>query len=359
MTSTPSCWGAPPLLFAAAFLASGRWPGIAVCAVVATLAREETGISVALLNLYGAVDWGRRAGLVPAALALVWLLICAGLSLPAYTGGALSPFLTRYVLLDLPAAPSATELAALLRSMLVALARPQELDALGLTIRSYGFLPLVAPGAMPVALPALALNLLSTSQWMVGGHAHYPAVAGALLLVASIEGARTLQQSRLLARLPRRWGTAFSVAILPGWVMGWAVWAQGYGGRTPLGGSWHWPQIGPRERLIHEVLERIPPGASVSAQTTLAPHLSQRERIYLFPTRRDAEYVVLDRRASTYPVGTAEYQAAVARTLESGCFIRLADREGVLLLRRAGPYASSVSSERNCAARSARLSGSE
>ncbi|MER3486714.1 MAG: hypothetical protein C4345_12815, partial [Chloroflexota bacterium] len=47
--------GAPPLLFAAAFLASGRWPGIAVCAVVATLAREETGISVALLNLYGAV----------------------------------------------------------------------------------------------------------------------------------------------------------------------------------------------------------------------------------------------------------------------------------------------------------------
>ena len=164
--------------------------------------------------------WGRRAGLVPAALALVWLLICVGLSLPAYPGGALSPFLTRYVLLDLSAAPSATELAALL-----------------LTIRSYGFLPLVAPGAMPVALPALALNLLSTSQWMVGGHAHYPAVAGALLLVASIEGARTLQQRRLLARLPRRWGTAFSAAILPGWVMGWAVWAQGYGGRTPLGES--------------------------------------------------------------------------------------------------------------------------
>jgi uncharacterized membrane protein len=279
--------------------------------------------------------------------------------LPAYTGGAVSPFLARYALLDLPAAPSAAALAALLRSMLAALARPQALDALGLTMRSYGLLPLAAPGAMLPALPALALNLLSTSQWMVSGHAHYPAVAGALLLVASIEGARTLQQSRLLARLPRRWNKAFDAAILPGWVLTWALWAQVYGGRTPIGGSWQWPQITPREHLIHEMLERIPSGASVSTQTTLAPHLSQRERLYLFPTLRDAEYVVLDRRASTYPVELEEYQTALARTLESGCFIRLADRDGVLLLRRAGPYASSVSSERNCAARSARLSGSE
>jgi hypothetical protein len=124
-------------------------------------------------------------------------------------------------------------------------------------------------------------------------------------------------------------------------------------------GSWQWPRVGPRERLIDKVLERIPSGASVSAQRALAPHFSRRERMYLFPTLRHAEYVALDRRASNDAVEPAEYQAAVARTLESGCFIRRADRDRVRLLRRAGPYASSVSSERNCAARSARLSGSE
>lgn len=346
---------APLLLFAAAFLAAGRWPGFAVCAILATLAREETGISVALLSLYGAVAWGRRSGLAGAALGLAWSLLCAGILLPAYTGGTISPFLARYALLDLPAAPSAAELAALLQSALAALARPEALDALTLTIRAYGFLPLAAPAAALVAAPALALNLLSTSPWMASGHAHYPAIAGALLLIASVEGARAVWRNRPASGWP---GIA-RAAIVPAWVVAWALWAQVYGGRTPIGGSWQWPEIGPRERLIHEVLERIPPGASVSAQTALAPHLSQRERIYLFPTLRDAEYVALDQRASTYPVEPGEYDAAVARTLESGCFIRLFDRDGVLLLRRAGSYASSVSSERNCAARSARLSGSE
>ncbi len=346
---------APLLLFAAAFLASGRWPSFTVCALLAMLAREETGISVALLSLYGAVAWGRRSGLAVAALGFAWSLVCAGLILPVYTGGTVSPFLTRYALLDLSAADGAAVLATLPRSALEALARPQALDALTLTMRSYGFLPLIAPAAALVAAPALALNLLSTSKWMVGGHAHYPAIAGALLFIASVEGARVLMQHRQV----RGWPAALHRGIVPAWVVAWALWAQVYGGRTPIGGSWQWPEPGPRERLLHEVLERIPPGTSVSAQTTLAPHLSQRERIYLFPTLRDAEYVVLDQRASTYPVKPDEYHAAVARALASGCFIRLFDRDGVLLLGRAGLYASSVSSERNCAARSARLSGSE
>lgn len=39
---------------------------------------------------------------------------------------------------------------------------------------------------------------------------------------------------------------------------------------------------------------QIPAGASIAAQSGLAPHLSQRAQIWEFPVLNDAEYVILD-----------------------------------------------------------------
>lgn len=43
-----------------------------------------------------------------------------------------------------------------------------------------------------------------------------------------------------------------------------------------------------------ELISKIPADAAVSANNSLAPHLSQRNKIYIFPNVADAEYIVLD-----------------------------------------------------------------
>ena len=57
---------------------------------------------------------------------------------------------------------------------------------------------------------------------------------------------------------------------------------------------------------INESLKIIPATAAVSAQTTLAPHLSNREKIYLFPEILDAEFIIVDSRLNTYPLNKDE-----------------------------------------------------
>lgn len=64
-------------------------------------------------------------------------------------------------------------------------------------------------------------------------------------------------------------------------------------------------------RQVEAALKRIPTTAAVAAQDPIVPHLSHRERIYLFPWFPDEtppEYVVLDREMKTYPVKTPTYR---------------------------------------------------
>jgi uncharacterized membrane protein len=342
----------PLLLFAAAGLASGRTVGFAVSAALAVAAREELGVSVALLSLYGACCWGRRrVGLTTAVLALGWSLVSITIILPAHTGNAPSPFLTRYALLGLSEQPTLEQLVALPWRAWQAATRPEARDYVLYLARAHGFLPLAAPLASLVAVPALLLNILSTSGWMVEGKAHYSAIVAALLLVAAIEGARAVVwrwQHPVTRARPSApvWRTFGAVALTPtgapgrahhavlAWVVAWGIIAQVTGGRAPIGRYWQWPAVGTRERLTHELLHSIPTTAAVSAQTTLAPHLSQRQEVYLFPTLRDAEYVLLDRRATQYPVEPAEYHAAVEHLLADPCFEVLVQEDDLLLLRR-------------------------
>lgn len=59
-------------------------------------------------------------------------------------------------------------------------------------------------------------------------------------------------------------------------------------------------------------LKKIPDDAAVSAQSPIVPHLANREKIYLFPEIYDAEYLVLDRSLSSYPMNHYDLENKIA-----------------------------------------------
>jgi hypothetical protein len=114
--------------------------------------------------------------------------------------------------------------------------------------------------------------------------------------------------------------------------------AQRLHGYTPITQGFTWPALTTHARLGGDLAQLIPPAASVSAQSDLVPHLSQRRLVYLFPYQDDtAEYVFLDVTGNLYPQSGApgQYAEQVQALLTSGHFHLAAARDGYLLLQRA------------------------
>ena len=79
----------------------------------------------------------------------------------------------------------------------------------------------------------------------------------------------------------------------------------------------------------------IPPTASVSAQSSLVPHVSHRSQIYLFPYGDNrADYIFLDVISNTYPLNYAPYIHEVKNLLLNGNYGVVAAQDGYMLFKR-------------------------
>jgi len=107
----------------------------------------------------------------------------------------------------------------------------------------------------------------------------------------------------------------------------------------PYARGFIWPQVTAHNRLASHFLREIPANASLSTQTALAPHLSQRRRIYLFPYAvNHADYILLDTTSYTYPFKHYRDYATVVKTiLLRGDYGIVDMRDGYLLLRQGHP----------------------
>lgn len=96
----------------------------------------------------------------------------------------------------------------------------------------------------------------------------------------------------------------------------------------------HFP--GPHEQHVEQLLTMIPPNASVSASSNLNPHLSERERLEVFPSpmvNDTVQYVIIDLN-SVFPEDRGETTRLYNQLVSSGQFRLLARAEGVVLLIR-------------------------
>ena len=321
------------LLFAFYYAYQRNNVGFFIAAVLAMATKEHVPFTIFLMGLY-IVFVQRRliVGYAASGIALAWAAIAFGIVLPHFNPEGVSPYLSRYDQLGRDPLDMLTNVLSDPGAAIGLVLEPAKLDYVQSVFSPTLYLALLSPATVVMALPDLAINLLSNFPEMFAGRAHYGAVLVPVVTISTILGLANAR--RLLERvhpLSAQWGVGvLAVLVLGSSLM--SFWQQVF---LPL--TDHLPETTKRMGAAHELKALIPPDAAVAASTTLNPHVSQRQQVSLFPDIEQAEYIFLDVTASPYPIDAANQWWRVQKLLNSGDWGVVAARNGYLLLRRGAP----------------------
>ena len=352
------------LLFAIYFMLTRNNIGLVIACVLALSTKEEIPLDILMLGLVILVFQRRRKmGLGLIVLSLAWLAM-ALVVMRHFSPVGHSPTAARFGYLGNDPLQAALFIAThpiqLLRDQILA---NGGLEYLNRMLGAFSFLGLASPLTLVLCLPALLINLLSSSQSMhIGAHQYsaevvpfmvFSAISGVAILwrvftLLRPRGARALSRLVLLAEhvgaLSRARMPAFSparafLALLLVVTLGGIVVQQRLVNMAnlPQVSFWAWPTATAHSELAGSVVSLIPADASVCAQNTLVPHLSQRRYIYQYPYNAEqADYVILDTKGYIYPFASwDDYDQSVQTLLASGQFTTIFNLDGYLVLQRA------------------------
>jgi len=347
------------LLFTLYFMYTRRTVWLFIFAILSMACKEEIPLVIASFGLWSIIFQQRwRSGLGLVLLAIGWL----GITLWAYRH--FSP--TGHPLLDSRYAYLGNGPVAILRNMIL---HPKSLISqhvlenshrqyLRILLAPVGYLPLLAPWILVLAVPSIAINLFSSDPNQYLGVFHYSAEIVPILIFATIEAIiviilafqwllvhlyafnqprknRPDEQSLVSTRSLNRWLHPAMLLILIGFVLFNVVRVDYPYGSLPFSKGFSWPQVTAHVRLAQRFIDMIPESASVSAQSNLVPHLSERNSIYLFPYQDEsADYIFLDITSATYPYSINPYTTEVKKILLSGNYGVVAAQDGYLLLKK-------------------------
>jgi uncharacterized membrane protein len=439
----PISLATPLLLYAILALTYKRYGWFILACILAASCKEDIPFSLAILGLF--LIWKYklpRLGIALTLGSLLWSFIAFGIIIPHfYPGAQHNNFWYRYEALGSSPSDAVGNLILhpwLLFTTFISFDRFYYLAGL---FRSTGFLCLLAPEWLLMALPGLAENLLSTDPLLYSGVYQYNAAIIPFVMLAAIHGTRRLitfwQEWRGERRENKAWfpqqranvdtartkddATALTgrrslagiysslTATIKTWItvclhliMRVFIWAQNsslsirlatfikaqrsslaralsiqwqrFSERmAPLARSlslfrlqwitfaWiiimamlniaitsplidsfianHTP--GTHEQHIQQLLSMIPPDASISASSNINPHVSERQRLAVFPSISDSgqdtlnpvQYIIVDLNA-VFPEDRVAIDNEINHLLRSGQYTELARAEGVVLLVR-------------------------
>ncbi len=335
---------APTFLMAAFyFLVARRNLWFVVIAVLAASCKEEIGLLVAMLGVYAILAQRRWTfGLLTIFLAGGWSLLAVLGIQAAFAGGNIH--WGRYAYLG--DTTSAKLISLLTRPDLIV----AQLGAAGVgryffeLLLPVGFLSLLAPEVLLLALPSLAINLLAQFSPM-----HqvttliYAAPILPFVMLSAVRGAARLQD--WVERAGAKEGSSsagnpqwarFTAWLVPVWVLAFAAAGQLLYGYLPPSGNHMVLEVTDHHRRSAAVFDQIPPTASVSAQDRLNPHVAGRETLSIFPRVENADYVLLDVTGSAWPQHPNDLRRDVDKLLAEGYGVAAAD-DGYLLLAKGNP----------------------
>jgi uncharacterized membrane protein len=333
---------APSLfLFALYCLETERWGRFALLALLTLSCKEDMPLLVAMLGVYALVagrDRKWRVALSTVTVAGIWFIAAVGWVIPHFDTRGVSPLAARYAYLgDDPLEMVLT----LVSRPDLALGQLRASDSLVYVrdlLTPVAFLSLLAPQALLLAVPPLAVNLLSTDGNMHQlEEFHYGATLAPIVVIAAGYGA-----AWLMRRFP---GLRYLPSLLAIIVLVSTLLYQRGHGYTPLAAGFRgsWPTVTEHERVGEQIARSIPTEASLAALPHPNPHASQRQQLYMIDhvdngylaPLHDADYVWLDV-TDSWPVHPNDLKLGVDNLLADGYGVDQAI-DGWLLLRRGAP----------------------
>jgi uncharacterized membrane protein len=187
-------------------------------------------------------------------------------------------------------AAGAGSVAELRASSLSASAIPlkEKMNYLSLIYGPLAFLPLTSLSQL-AALPWLAFALASSSREVLAIYNQFPAFVLPFAFIGVVEALRRLRgDRRLLLQLLATLFLSSTIYLLytdP-------VFTNPYPPHMP-----RWPVVTEKDERLSQIIQLIPPDASVLTQNNIAPHLANRRELYI--TLRDAriipKFILVDR----------------------------------------------------------------
>ena len=334
---------APTFLMAAFyFLRTRRVAWYALLALLAALCKEEIGLLVFMLGLYAwRAQKQRRLGIATMVLGLGWSLV-AVLGIQGAFGGNIHWGRYQYLTGESGSGPGAMVRTLLLQPGVVwaQLQAANPLRYLFELLLPVGFVALLAPEVLLLAVPSLALNLLADFppmhqvDWLM-----YAAPIAPFVALAAVMGtARLMRWLRReeMGRAPRS-AAPWAIAAL---VLFCATLAQVLYGYFPGAPHFNLYTVTEHHRRAAPILAQIDSAAVVSAQDKLNPHTSGRRTSLVFPVLAaddgtQADTVFVDVTGPAWPQHPNDMHAAVAALLADGWGVAAAD-DGYLLLSATG-----------------------
>jgi uncharacterized membrane protein len=327
----------PLLLFMVWFLDEDRLLAAVIVGVLAATTKEDVPLVIAGFGVWYAVRRGKPLiGGAIAALSLAWTAVAVWVVVPHFNGGP-SPFYSRYD--SVGGSPRGIVETLFTDPGRIWDAATTEPDLRYLLLL---FVPLLALWALEpllalAAVPALALDLLSDSWSMNRIEYQYVSTIVPCLFAATAIG---------MGKLGRRWrgfaATAVVVTVGIACLSGPLAAIGTYGEDSRPADVRLAPVRGSKSEAIQDALNLIPASAAVSASNRIGAHLSARRRIFSFPVRSDAEWVIVDT-ADPWLADAGEadnvgrYDAELGRLRADPAWRRVFGRNGVLVFRRIAP----------------------
>ena len=353
------------LLFTLYFMYTRRTLWIFVFAVLSMACKEEIPMVIAMFGLWTILFQHRwRTGLGLVGIALAWVGV-ALLIFHIYSPAGHPLLESRYSYLGKGPVDILRNILLHPLSLLKAHVLETEHNRyLRLLFVPTGYLALLAPWVWIMAVPSIALNLLSSDRNMYLGVFQYSAEIVPVLIFSTIEALVLVfwLAQRVGERLRENQAARVEVSASPSgtqvalsrqdtgrwkWVQPAALVLltclllvsvlrqdQDYG-VLPYSRGFSMPTVTAHDQLAQRFIDMIPANASVSAQDNLVPHISNRTNMYLFPYGvNTADYIFLDVTSnSVYPYQSGDYVSAVKDLLLHGNYGLVAAQDGYLLLK--------------------------
>ena len=208
-------------------------------------------------------------------------------------------------------------------------AKPQTLRML---LYAGGFVIFIRPVYALMLLPIVGMNLLSDKLGAWGITRHYsmeyvPVLClGLFSFISEFQRPRTAQILGGIAVVVTLSSSMIALSTRP------PVFHCKECTLPFLGDHWTRPEF--EVGKVYELLELIPPKVNVAASSTIAPHLSMRDSLYMFPRTQHVEYAITMKQHHTYPLTPAKMEAHIQKMVDSGNWEILGDNEVAVALRR-------------------------